>query len=325
MSRATFYRALVKRKAAHPGEGSPIVAGPRLWRSSPRGLSREERENVLGILNSEQYSDMAPPQVYASLLDDGQYVASVSTMYRVLRNNDEVRERRNQRTHPVYARPELMATKPNQVWSWDITKMRGPVKGVYYCLYVILDIFSRYVAGWTIQQFESQEIAGELIAQTCQKQSVEPGRLTIHADRGSSMTSKTVAELMMDLGVIKSHSRPHVSNDNPFSEAQFKTMKYRPDYPDRFGSIGEARGFCEAFFAWYNTQHYHSGIAMLTPQTVHYDRAAGVIEARTFVLASAQALHPERFVRKQPVPRALSSAVWINPPLPSGNSNNGTK
>lgn len=279
---------------------------------------------MLDILRSERFVDMSPPQVYTALLDEGAYVASVSTMYRLLREQGEVRERRNQLTHPVYARPELMATRPNELWSWDITKLRGALKGIYYHLYVILDVFSRYVVGWTIQNCESQEIAKELIAQTCDKQQIEPGQLTVHADRGASMTSKTVADLMADLGVIKSHSRPHVSNDNPFSEAQFKTMKYRPDYPHRFGSIEEARSFGDAFFDWYHTEHYHSGIAMLRPEDMHYGRANKMIEARAAVLAAAHDAHPERFVRKQPVPKPLPTAVWINPPLLSGNVNNGT-
>ena len=264
---------------------------------------------------------MAPPQVYTALLDEGQYAASVSTMYRVLRDRGEMHERRNQLVHPVYMRPELMATKVNELWSWDITKLRGPLRGVYYCLYAILDVFSRYIVGWTLQHGESQEIASELISQTCEKQQVEKGQLTIHADRGSAMTSKTVAELMMDLGVTKSHSRPHVSNDNPYSEAQFKTMKYRPEYPARFGSIEEARVFCVAFFTWYNTVHYHSGIAMLTPECVHYGRTTDVLDGRAKVLAAAQCDHPERFVRKKPVPAALPSAVWINPPRLCGNVN----
>lgn len=292
-------------------------------RVSPRALSPEERQETLDLLNSDRFVDLSPPQVYTALLDEGSYIASVSTMYRILREHGEIRERRDQLTHGTYARPELMATSPNELWSWDITKLRGPAKGLYYYLYVILDVFSRYSVGWTIQQCESQEIAEELIGQTCQKQNIEPGQLTIHADRGSAMTSKTVATLMADLGVIKSHSRPHISNDNPFSEAQFKTMKYRPQYPSRFGSIDEARAFGEMFFAWYNSEHYHSGIAMVTPQAMHYGHADRIIAARAQVLTSAHAAHPERFVRKQPVPQPLPTAVWINPPLISGTGNNG--
>ena len=298
-------------------------------------MSPEERQQTLDILHSDRFVDLAPPQVYTALLDEGSYVASVSTMYRILRKHGEIPERRDQLTHGTYARPELMATRPNELWSWDITKLRGPSKGIYYYLYVILDVFSRYSVGWTIQQCESQEIAQELIGQTCQKQNIVPGQLTIHADRGSAMTSKTVATLMADLGVIKSHSRPHVSNDNPFSEAQFKlrqagalsgnkTMKYRPEYPSRFDSIDAARAFGEMFFAWYNSEHYHSGIAMVTPQAMHYGHADRIIAARSQVLAAAHAAHPERFVRKQPVPQPLPTAVWINPPFIGGTENNGT-
>jgi putative transposase len=296
---------------------------PLIVRISPRALSTGERDALIGILNSEEFCDMAPPQVYMSLLDTGRYAASVSTMYRLLRSRGEVKERRTQLTHPIYGRPELMATRVNELWSWDITKLRGAIRGAYYCLYVILDVFSRYIVGWTLQLGECQEIASELISQTCEKQRVEKGQLTIHADRGGAMTSKTVAELMMDLGITKSHSRPHVSNDNPFSEAQFKTMKYRPDYPARFGSIDEARTFCKTFFAWYNTKHYHSGIAMLTPEDAHYGRSERVIQARMNVLADARDAHPERFVRQQPVPAVLPGTVWINPPLRSGTDNRG--
>ena len=278
---------------------------------------------MLDILHSDRFVDMAPPQIYAALLDEKRYVCSTSTMYRLLRANDEVRERRDQRTHGTYARPELMATKVNGLWSWDITKMRGPITGTYYYLYVILDVFSRYVVGWTLQCCESQEIAEELISQTCEKQNIVPGQLTIHADRGSSMTSKSVATLMADLGVIKSHSRPHVSNDNPYSEAQFKTMKYRPTYPRRFGSFEEAMVFAQSFFKWYNSEHYHSGIAMVTPESLHYGRAGQVIAARAQVLSIAHAAHPERFVRRAPVPQPLPTAVWINPPLTSGPINIG--
>jgi len=278
---------------------------------------------VLDILHSDRFVDMAPPQIYAALLDEKRYVCSTSTMYRLLRANDEVRERRDQRTHGTYARPELMATKVNGLWSWDITKMRGPITGTYYYLYVILDVFSRYVVGWTLQCCESQEIAEELISQTCEKQNIVPGQLTIHADRGSSMTSKSVATLMADLGVIKSHSRPHVSNDNPYSEAQFKTMKYRPTYPRRFGSFEEAMVFAQSFFKWYNSEHYHSGIAMVTPESLHYGRASKIIAVRAQVLSIAHAAHPERFVRRPPVPQPLPIAVWINPPLNSGPINIG--
>jgi len=268
---------------------------------------------------------MPPPQIYSSLLDKGVFVASVSTMYRLLRNRNEVKERRNQLVHPVYTRPELMATAPNQVYTWDITKMRSAITGIYFYLYVIIDVFSRYVVGWTIQHRESAEIATELFLQTCTKQEIRSGQLTVHADNGPSMISKTLAALMIDLGVTKSHSRPYVPNDNPFSEAHFKTMKYRPNYPDRFGSIETAKSFAEDFFYWYNTQHYHSGIAMMTPEMMHYGKASKVIEARTVVLAKAYDLHPERFVRKQPVPEPLPTASWINKPLPVASNDNDQK
>ena len=314
LSRASFYRALTGVSANAP---QPIQAQPR---TSCRSLTSAERQGVLDILYSERFADVAPPQVYATLLDEGQFACSVSTMYRLLRQRGQSRERRNQLTHPVYARPELLANRPNQVWSWDITKLLGPAKWTYYYLYVILDVFSRIVVGWTLAYRESGALAEELIDQTCTKQAIAPQTLTIHADQGSSMTSKPVAFLLADLGVTKTHSRPHTSNDNPFSESHFKTMKYRPDFPSRFASIEEGRAFCQAFFGWYNGQHRHSGIAMLTPEMVHYGRAEQVIAARAVVLAGAYAAHPERFVHQQPVPQTLSSAVWINPPLDRGTN-----
>jgi putative transposase len=235
-------------------------------------------------------------------------------MYRLLSTAGEVRERRNQLHHPHYQPPELLATAPNQVWSWDITKLRGPVKWSYFYLYVLLDIFSRYVTGWMVATRESGQLAKQLISESCLKQGIALGQLTIHSDRGSSMTSKPVALLLADLGVTKSLSRPHVSNDNPFSESQFKTLKYRPDFPDRFGSLEHSRSFSERFFCWYNKAHRHSGIGLLTPETVHYGRAEEVIAARRLVLEEAFRAHPERFVRKQPEPPKLPAAVWINPP-----------
>jgi putative transposase len=265
-------------------------------------------------MNSDRFLDMAPLEIYTTLLDEGCYLCSPSTMYRVLGKYAQVRERRDQRTHPVYACPELLATGPNQLWSWDITKLRGNAKWTYYYLYVIIDVFSRSVVGWTVQYRESSVIAEQLIKQTCDKQQISPGQLTIHADRGSSMTSKSVAFLLADLGVTKSHSRPHVSNDNPYSESQFKTMKYRPNFPKEFGSIEDARTFCQSFFQWYNIDHHHSGIAMLTPNTVHYGRSRQVLAGRAVALAAAYTAHPERFVRKHPVPAALPTAVWINAP-----------
>lgn len=282
--------------------------------SPPRTLSLEERQGVLNILHADRFADKAPQEVYATLLDEGQYHCSIRTMYRILDDNQEVKERRNQLTHPVYQKPELLATAPNEVWSWDITKLLGPAKWTYYYLYVIMDIFSRYVVGWMIAPAESAILAEKLIKETCAKHNIEKGQLTIHADRGSSMKSKPVALLLADLGVTKTHSRPYTSDDNPFSEAQFKTLKYRPDFPDRFGCIEDSRVFCQAFFPWYNTEHHHSGIGLLTPESVHYGLAQDVIEARGRVLRTAYEAHPERFVKKVPVPPSLPTAVWINKP-----------
>jgi putative transposase len=280
-------------------------------------LKAEERQQVLRVLHSEKFVDKAPQEVYAALLDEGQYVCSIRTMYRLLEANQEVKERRNQLRHPTYQKPELLATAPNQVWSWDITKLLGPVKWTYFYLYVILDIFSRYAVGWMIASRESKALAQKLIQETIEKQSIHPGQLTIHADRGASMKSKPVALLLSDLGVTKTHSRPHTSDDNPYSEAQFKTLKYRPDFPERFGSLEDARAFCQAFFSWYNTEHHHSGIGLMTPQAVHYGLAQEIFRARQEVLLAAYEKHPERFVRKVPVPLALPQAAWINPPKPA--------
>ena len=234
-------------------------------------------------------------------------------MYRLLAAAHEVRERRNQLRH-VAPRPELLATRPNEVWSWDITKLLGPAKWTYYYLYVILDIFSRYVVGWMLAHAESARLAERLIAGTCATQGIHPGQLTVHADRGSSMTSKPVALLLADLGIIRTHSRPHVSNDNPFSEAQFKTLKTRPEFPNRFPSAEAARSFCQPFFTWYNTEHRHGGIGWLTPAMVHYGQVECVRTARQHVLAAAYVAHPERFVRRPPAPPVVPAAVWINPP-----------
>jgi putative transposase len=271
---------------------------------------------LLDHLHSERFRDQAPPQVFATLLDEGIYLCSVRTMYRVLEQASEVRERRDQLRHPVYQKPQLLATGPNQVWSWDITKLLGPAKWTYFYLYVILDIFSRYVVGWMVAERESAELAKRLIGETCRKQDITDGQLTLHADRGTSMTSKPVALLLADLGVTKTHSRPHVSDDNPFSESQFKTLKYRPEFPERFGSIQDARTFCQTFFGWYNARHHHSGIGLLTPEVLHYGRADQVVRQRQRILAQAYQRNPERFVRAQPKPPDLPTAVWINPPPP---------
>ena len=253
-------------------------------------------------------------QVYATLLDEGRYLASERTMYRILAQYNEVRERRDQLTHPVYKRHELLAEKPNEVWSWDITKLLGPAKWTYFHLYAIMDIYSRYIVGWTVQQRESAMLAEHLIAETLAKQNIKRDQLTIHADRGSSMRSKPVAFLLADLGVRKTHSRPYTSTDNPYSEAQFKTLKYRPGFPKRFNSLQEARDFCRGFFDWYNHQHHHSGIGLMTPATVHYGQAEQTYDARQKVLRAAYTARPERFVHRAPQPPAIPSATWINKP-----------
>jgi putative transposase len=270
----------------------------------------------LAQLHSPRFVDQAPAEVYATLLDEGHYLCSLRSMYRLLAAAHEVRERRNQLRH-VAPKPELLATRPNEVWSWDITKLLGPAKWTYYYLYVILDLFSRYVVGWLVAHRESAALAERLIAATCEKQEILPGQLTIHADRGSSMTSKPVALLLADLGITRTHSRPHVSNDNPFSEVQLKTLKYHPDCPERFPSQEAARAFCQPFFTWYNTEHRPTGLGLLTPAMVHFGQAALVRAQRGTVLAAAYAAHPERFVRKPPEPPALPTAVWINAPSPA--------
>jgi putative transposase len=306
VSRAGFYRTQMQK--------NPILLEFKKLPSSPRALSSEERQEVLDILHTERFVDKAPYEVYATLLDEGQYHCSIRTMYRILDENTEVKERRNQLSHPVYQKPELLATAPNQVWSWDITKLLGPVKWTYFYLYVIMDIFSRYVVGWMIAPAESAALAEKLISETCAKQNIKKGQLTIHADRGSSMKSKPVALLLSDLGVTKTHSRPHTSDDNPYSEAQFKTLKYRPDFPERFGSIEDSRSFCQDFFPWYNQEHRHTGIGLLTPEALHYGLAKDIQIARGEVLRAAYEAHPERFVKKIPVPPPVPDAAWINKP-----------
>ena len=287
----------------------------------PRALTPAEEVRVLSVLRSERFVDMAPAEIHAILLDEGTYLCSVSTMYRLLRRHGEVRERRRQATHPARVKPELVADAPNRVWSWDITKLHGPAKWTYYYLYSVIDIFSRYTVGWMVATRESAPLAERLLMETITKQGVDRRRLSIHADNGSSMASKPVAFLLADLGVTKSHSRPHVSNDNPYSEAQFKTLKYRPEFPRQFGSIEDARAFCAEFYRWYNTEHRHSGIAMHTPFDVHHGRAATAQDHRAQVLTGAYTAHPERFVRNPPVPPALPKTAWINqPPKETTNS-----
>lgn len=301
VSRASFYR-----------RRQPEVHTCR--QLSPRALSAVERQGVLDTLHEPRFVDLAPAEVYATLLDEGSYLCSERTMYRILEANHEVRERRDQIRHPNYAKPELLATAPNQLWSWDITKLLGPAKWTYFHLYVILDVFSRYVVGWMVADRESSILAQRLIQETLSRQNIQPGQLTLHADRGSSMKSKPVALLLSDLGVTKTHSRPHVSDDNPFSEAQFKTLKYRPEFPEHFGSVEDCRGFCGTFFPWYNTEHHHTGLGLLTPHDVHYGLAAARRTDRALVLQAAHSAHPERFVRGLPMPPALPTAVWINKP-----------
>jgi len=305
VSRASLYRR------RNPSRDASCV---RPTRGQPRALDGVERRQVLDLLHSPRFVDRAPAAVHATLLDEGEYLCSVRTMYRILHDAHEVRERRNQLRHPNYKKPELLATGPNQVWSWDITKLLGPAKWTYYHLYVILDIYSRYTVGWMLASRENADLAKRLIRDSIEKQNVEPDQLTIHSDRGPAMKSHTVAQLMATLGVTKSHSRPHVSNDNPFSESQFKTFKYRPGFPERFGSQEDARAFCREFFPWYNDEHYHSGLGMLTPASVHYGHAEDILTRRSKTLDAAYAAHPERFTGKRPRPLSLPEAVWINPP-----------
>ena len=304
---ATYYRA--RRRAQQP-----ITPRPRP--SPPRALAPVERERVLATLHDDRFIDLAPAQVYAMLLDEGVYLCAERTMHRILGAHHALRERRAQRRHPVYTAPELLATGPNQLWSWDITKLKGPTTWSWYHLYVILDVFSRYVVGWMVAPHESAVLAEKLISTSCAREGIARDQLTLHADRGSSMTSKPVALLLAELGVTKSHSRPHVSDDNPYSEAHFKTLKYRPDFPPRFGALEDARAHCVDFFRWYNTEHHHSSLGLHTPDDVHHGRAAARNAARAAVLTAAYVAHPERFVRRPPTPRALPTAAWINPPTP---------
>ncbi len=304
VSRATVYR---RRR--------PSVLGPSPKRRNPRALSDDERTRVLETLNSEPYQDLAPAEVYAGLLDQGEYLCSIRTMYRILAANQQVRERRDQLRHPSYTKPELLATAPGQLWSWDITKLKGPKKWSYFHLYVVIDVFSRYVVGWMVAEKESAALAKRFLAETVGKEMDDASELTVHADRGTSMRSKMVAHLLADLGVTKTHSRPYTSNDNAFSESQFKTMKYRPGFPGSFGSLEDAKTFYRPFFHWYNHQHHHHGLALLTPADVHLGRSDAVLDERQQTLDRAYAAHPERFT-KPPVVPPLAREVWINPPSP---------
>ena len=309
MNRAWVYRNRARQRRMGP---RPVRRRPR----PPLSFSEAEQAMLLAILNSERFMDVAPASIYATLLDEGVYHGSIRTMYRLLAAQLQSGERRRQRIHPVYTKPELLAIRPNEVWSWDITKIKGPAKWTCFHLYVILDIFSRYVVGWMIALRESAELAEQLIGDTVAKQQIVPGTLTLHADRGTSMRSKPVAALLVDLDVTKSHSRPHVSDDNPYSEAQFKTLKYRPDFPQRFGSIEDARAHCQQFFHWYNTGHRHSGIGMMPPEAVHYGRAEALTAQRALTLEAAFGANPLRFKGKTPKPPQLPTAAWINPPEP---------
>ena len=310
LNRGSVYREDARRRCLLPST-TTLAPRPR----APLAFSANERQQLLDVLNSERFADSSPYFIYATLLDEGRYIGSVRTMYRALEADGQSRERRRQRMHPVYTRPELLATAPNQVWSWDITKLKGPTKWTGFHLYVILDIFSRYVVGWMVAMRETAELAEKLIAETVAKHNILPNTLTLHADRGSSMRSKPVAALLVDLDIAKTHSRPYVSDDNPYSEAQFKTLKYRPDFPNRFGSVEDARSHCQQFFLWYNESHCHSGIGYMTPNTVHFGQASAVYQARVKTLESAFIANPKRFKGKCPLPTSLPSAVWINPPI----------
>lgn len=308
-SPASYYRS-IKPPAQDVSADQKIQNRTSL---SPRALSDEERKNILNILHSQRFCDMAPGEIHATLLDEGAYYCSQRTMYRIL---ESVKENHLRRQAPprVYTKPELLTTKPNQLWSWDITKLRGTQKWTYYYLYKILDVFSRYVVGWMVAYRERASLAEDLIADSCLKQNIIPGQLTVHADNGSVMISHSLTQLMIDLGVAKTHSRPHVSNDNPYSESAFKTLKYRPDFPEYFGSIEDARAFCTNFFSWYNKEHHHSGIALLTPQSVHYGYYGKILHIRSQTMNNAYIEHPERFVKGSPLVKPLPKCVWINKP-----------
>jgi putative transposase len=308
-------RALGAAPASIYRRRRPPAPRPHRPRPTPaRALSQAEREAVLEQLHSPRFVDCSPAQVWATLLDEGRYLASERTFYRLLAERGEVRERRDQLTHPGYAKPELLAERPNELWSWDVSKLKGPAKWTCFYLYVILDVFSRYAVGWTVQHRENAKLAKALIGQAVDQQQITRGQLTVHADRGPAMRSKPVAFLLADLGVLKTHSRPYTSTDNPYSEAQFKTLKYRPEFPHRFQNIEQARAFCRTFFHWYNHSHRHSGVGLMTPAAVHHGQAKALHAERQRVLSAAYAARPERFVRRPPRPPALPTAAWINKP-----------
>jgi putative transposase len=302
-SKATYYRHL-----AGP------VHGPHRPRPAPsNALTPDERERVLSLLRGPRYRDLAVAQVWAMLLDEGVYLCSQATMHRLLREAGENRDRRRQRTHPAKTKPHLVANGTCQVWSWDITKLPGPRRGEYFDCYVIIDIFSRYIVGWTVEAAENAEIAKTLIAGAVKRHDISPGQLTIHADRGTSMTSKTVAQLLEDLGITRTHSRPHVSDDNPYIEAHFKTLKYCPAWPGHFDTLDDARAWCEQFFDYYNHQHRHRALGLHTPASVHYDTATEIRAQRAITLTDAYRANPTRFARR-PTPPELPTVAWINNP-----------
>lgn len=294
--------------------GKPTASASRRSGVSPRRLGDDERQAILDTAHSGRFADLSAREIYATLLDEGRYLGSISTWYRVLRAAGETRERRRHATHPARAKPELAASAPGQVWSWDITKLLGPQKWTYFYLYVVLDVFSRYVVAWRLETRESAMLAKELFAAAVAREGVDPTRLTVHADGGPAMTSKTLAQFFADLGITKSRSRPHVSNDNPYSEAQFKTLKYVPTFPGHFANIQQARDYCRQLFSWYNDEHRHSGIALLTPSDVHHGYTGERREARRLVLLDAWKAHPERFVRGKPEPLKLAPIAYINQP-----------
>jgi putative transposase len=303
----------------------PRAPKTRVVAPAPRALSTEEKLQVRETLNSERFADQAPREVYATLLDEAQYLCSVSSMYRILRENQEVQERRNQLRHPVYAKPELVATGPNQVWTWDITKLLGVAAGVYFFLYVLLDLFSRFVVGWLIAERESAAYAEPLIAEACLRQQIARDQLRLHSDRGAPMTAKPLAQLLADLGVTQSLARPRLPDDNPFSEAQFKTVKYHPTFPGRFGGLLDARTWGQSLFHWYNYVHHHTALGLMTPAAVHTGQAALLHQQRQHVLTAAYAAHPERFVKGRPQPPTLPCAVWLNPPKPGEKARSDTE
>lgn len=309
---ASFYRYRCSLKKTLQTRPEQEVRDRQL--PTGRALSDLERAEVLSELMSERFMDLAPRQVYATLAEEGTYLCSIRTMYRLLEDEQAVLERRTVRRAGKYRKPELLAVRVNEVWTWDITLLKGPSRGMHYYLYVVLDIYSRYVVGWMLADRECQHLAEQLLRETCHNQGVEAGQLCLHSDRGPSMKSQTVETLLLKLGVAKSHSRPHVSDDNPFSEAAFKTLKYCPLFPARFGSLTEAEMFCQGYFAWYNERHHHTGLVLLTPAQVHYGDPVALLLARHQTVLAAYAQCPARFGYRPPRLEVLASAVYINPP-----------